>query len=132
LRFTFFPEGGSGKTVQLPGAMIGKTRHELASSGRPRQRVSSTGRPTAHLPFKDLLCRERLGLGNRQWRPMFDAQGIFVGYRGVAGHHRKTGRAGGATARPVSVRSPAVQRWYREQDRCSASRRSPAHPGTQS
>jgi diguanylate cyclase (GGDEF)-like protein/PAS domain S-box-containing protein len=87
LRFTFFSAGTTGKTITPLAELIGKTRFELdieweSAAARDQHRQALAAR----LPFKDLVFRDRHNgrCALVSGEPVFDANGAFTGYRGVA------------------------------------------------
>ena len=68
-------QGGSAQAINAPGSEIGKTRWEIASMD-------------AHLPFRDFEIARLDAEGVERHlsisgEPVFDAAGMFTGYRGV-------------------------------------------------
>ncbi|HEX6411551.1 MAG TPA: EAL domain-containing protein [Burkholderiales bacterium] len=68
-------QGGSAQAINAPGSEIGKTRWEIASMD-------------AHLPFRDFEIARIDAEGVERHlsisgEPVFDAAGMFTGYRGV-------------------------------------------------
>ena len=87
LRFRFFSAGTSGKTITPPEELIGKTRFDLDIEWEsPEAREQHRLALAAHLPFRDLVFRDRRSgrYAVVRGEPMFDAQGRFSGYRGTA------------------------------------------------
>jgi len=87
LRFTFRSAGAEDRDATPLERLIGKTRFELDTEFESEQaRQEHEAALQARRPFRDLLLRSR---ASGRWvtvsgEPIFDAQGEFAGYRGVA------------------------------------------------
>ena len=89
-RFTFLSEGYS-KAGFVPARILGKTRWEMAGVTPDRDDVwhQHLADLEARRPFRDFECSWIGPDGNEHYRsvsgmPIFDAQGVFKGYRGTS------------------------------------------------
>ncbi|MDB5761001.1 MAG: diguanylate cyclase [Burkholderia sp.] len=88
LRFTTLSPGLEAKAGIGPARLIGKTLPEVAAvAGRASWEAYSEA-STARLPFANLECQSTDDSGALRWlslsgEPLFDADGIFLGYYGT-------------------------------------------------
>jgi len=88
LRFTTLSPGLEAKAGIGPARMIGKTLPEVAAvTGRTSWEAYNEA-SAAHLPFANLECQSTDDSGVLRWlslsgEPLFDADGIFLGYYGT-------------------------------------------------
>ncbi|MCC6212681.1 MAG: EAL domain-containing protein [Burkholderiales bacterium] len=89
LRFTYVSEGIRKVRGVAPESLIGKRRWEFDRVGGEEEMARHRVTLESHLPFRDFVLARRTGEGRITYvshagKPIFDAQGIFRGYRGVA------------------------------------------------
>ena len=88
-RFTKFYGHATPKLSRKMEDFIGKRRWELPMQGVSQQRMAEhIAQCEAHLPFRDFAYEIPSESGNNQYflvsgTPVFDEQGVFVGYRGT-------------------------------------------------
>jgi diguanylate cyclase (GGDEF)-like protein/PAS domain S-box-containing protein len=89
LRFTYVSEGIRKVRGIGPESLIGKRRWETDRVGGDEEMASHRATLEAHLPFRDFVLARSTADGrvtcvSHSGKPIFDDQGIFRGYRGVA------------------------------------------------
>jgi diguanylate cyclase (GGDEF)-like protein/PAS domain S-box-containing protein len=89
LRFTHVHAGHGSHSQFRPSESIGKYRWELPYVDVPKEVWDGHKADlAAHRPFYDLVLKRRTDDGNFRYvslsgKPLFDAKGVFIGYRGV-------------------------------------------------
>jgi PAS domain S-box-containing protein len=89
-RFTYLSEGFERTSGQAVASVLGKRRWDFpASNMSEADWAAYRGHLDAHLPFDDLRLERPRPDGSRivvsvTGRPLFDAEGAFLGYRGIA------------------------------------------------
>jgi len=89
LRFTYVSEGIRKVRGVSPESLIGKRRWDSDRVGGDEDMARHRATLEAHLPFKDFVLARSTGDGRVTYvshagKPIFDDQGKFKGYRGVA------------------------------------------------
>ncbi len=89
LRFTYVSEGIRKVRGVAPESLIGKRRWESDHVGGDEEMARHRATLEGHLPFKDFVLARRTSDGRITYvshagKPIFDDQGNFRGYRGVA------------------------------------------------
>ncbi|WP_319826142.1 ATP-binding protein [Thalassovita sp.] len=89
-RFTFLSSGFQRSTGIDPATVLGKTRSELIARQEPDQdSADMLAAMENREPFRNFIYRTSEQYDQTQWirtsgKPVFDQDGAFVGYRGVA------------------------------------------------
>jgi signal transduction histidine kinase len=98
-RFTLVPSGLSDWGIN-PLSRVGRRRWDFADDfgEEPEKWHGHFEILDAHKPFRDFRYRTTRGDGTRTWvttsgKPIFDASGVFLGYRGVSSDITPTVRA---------------------------------------
>jgi len=89
LRFTYVSEGIRKVRGIAPESLIGKRRWESDRIGGDEEMQRHRATLEAHLPFRDFVLARSTSDGKVTYvshtgKPIFDDQGVFHGYRGVA------------------------------------------------
>jgi PAS domain S-box-containing protein len=87
LRFTYFSEGFEPSTGLSRENLLGKTRRELIGDAQSFEFRRHLADLEARRPFRDFTYQTDTAFGRRWFRvsgkPVYDANGVFLGYRGV-------------------------------------------------
>jgi len=88
LRFTTLSPGLEAKAGIGPARLIGKTLSEVAAAPPRASWEAYNEASVAHLPFANLECQSTDDSGTLRWlslsgEPLFDTDGIFLGYYGT-------------------------------------------------
>lgn len=92
LRFTYMSERVEAVTGMPPGSFIGKTRQEIAETSATGDKWQRHLRDLRERkPFREFTYSRTTANGHPQYfsvsgKPLFDDNGVFVGYRGSARH----------------------------------------------
>ncbi|MCA2999258.1 MAG: PAS domain S-box protein [Rhodocyclaceae bacterium] len=86
-RYVLLSQNFSDRTGIAPSRVLGKTREELSTNDRDIQ-LTITAAQQAHQAFRDVTYRRIWPDGSEKWyqtsgAPVFDAVGVFTGYRGT-------------------------------------------------
>jgi diguanylate cyclase (GGDEF)-like protein/PAS domain S-box-containing protein len=89
LRFTYVSEGIRKVRGVSPESLIGKRRWDSDRVGGDEDMARHRATLEAHLPFRDFVLARadaegRVTYVSHSGRPIFDGEGVFTGYRGVA------------------------------------------------